>query len=248
MFLGIYGLEILLKLLCYGRDYFGDGWNRFDFAVVLGAVLCLIVGEFSDLSSKPYDVITSLFIVSKLLSLFHHAGILRKMFQTFVLALSPIANLALLFILFMYVFDIAGVHLFAETKLQKYLEVHANFQNFWTGFLTVFRLSTFDGWNDIMHDAMRQRTQYFDCIDYPTYDDIQKNGGEPIGCGLVYAPAFCVCLELIITFVFLNLFVAIVVSSMMDITKLSESVLSDEKLESFQHAWQKFDPNVLHLQ
>ncbi len=135
--------------------------------------------------------------------------------------------------------------LFAEIKLQSYLEVHANFQNFWYGFLTVFRMSTFDGWNDIMHDVSRQKAQYFDCAYYPNYNDIMNNGGEPNGCGLAYAPIFCAVLELIVTFIFLNLFVAIVVSSMMDITKLSESVLSDDKLQKFQSVWQEFDPNVV---
>ena len=239
---------MILKLVCYGNDYFHEGWNRFDFLAVVGTFILLIIETFTKLGERPYAAITYVFITSKLLSLFKYAQILHKMFQTFILALPAVVNLALLFFLVIYLFDIAGVLFFADIKLQSFLEPHNNFQNFWGGFLAVYRLATFDGWNDLMHDVSRSHAQYFDCVEYPTYEDVIQNGGQPVGCGLPYAPVFCIGLELIVTFIFLNLFIAIIVGSMLDITKLSESVLSDEKLGKFQKVWQEFDPNVSDYQ
>ena len=42
--------------------------------------------------------------------------------------------------------------------------------------MTLFRASTGEGWNDIMHDITRGRGPLFQCIDDPTYDDYKENG------------------------------------------------------------------------
>jgi len=33
----IYTVEAGIKLIAFGRDYFADGWNNFDFVIVIGA-------------------------------------------------------------------------------------------------------------------------------------------------------------------------------------------------------------------
>ena len=38
----IYTIEVLIKLIAYGRGYFADGWNNFDFTIVVVAWLGLI--------------------------------------------------------------------------------------------------------------------------------------------------------------------------------------------------------------
>eukprot|EP00438_Fugacium_kawagutii_P004117 Skav212869 [mRNA] locus=scaffold151:59022:64713:- [translate_table: standard] len=47
---------------------------------------------------------------------------------------------------------ILGVSLFATTKLGDTLNEHANFQNFIVAFITLFRASTGEAWNEIMHE------------------------------------------------------------------------------------------------
>ena len=44
-FASIFTLEAVFKLYCLGiRDYFADGWNRFDIFIVLGTYVSLIIG------------------------------------------------------------------------------------------------------------------------------------------------------------------------------------------------------------
>jgi len=50
-------------------------------------------------------------------------------------------------------------------------------------FLTLIRLQTGEGWNNIMEDTLRQQSVVFDCDNNPTYESIQANGGVPNGCG-----------------------------------------------------------------
>ena len=38
----IYTIEVIIKLIAYGRGYFVDGWNNFDFTIVVVAWLGLI--------------------------------------------------------------------------------------------------------------------------------------------------------------------------------------------------------------
>ena len=247
MFIAIYAVEAILKLLFFGTQYFYDGWNIFDFIYLVCSIILLIVSTFVSLQEGIPSPIVACVRVAKLLCLFRMTKVLRTIFQTVTLALPAIANLALLFLIIIALFAAIGVYLFAATKLQSNLEQHANFMTFWSAFLTVFRMSTLDGWNGVMHDTMRQRAQFFECVDDPTYADIMANHGEPNGCGVVYAATYFLLLELMVTFVFLNLFVAIVVSSTLDITKLSESVLSDESLEKFQTVWKRHDPEVLWI-
>lgn len=64
-------------------------------------------------------------------------------------------NVGALLILFLFVFSILGVTLFAEVKLQDTMDRHANFQNFGLALLTLFRVATGEGWVDIMFDAAR---------------------------------------------------------------------------------------------
>ncbi len=231
-----------MKLTFYRADYFADGWNTFDLVILV----CWAFFTILDASVNHDHITLGLywFRTCKLLVLFQKLPVLRKVFQMISLALPSIINIALLLFLIMYLFAIIGVFLFSGIKLQTYIEGHANFQNFWTAFLVVFRLSTFDGWNDLMHDAMRGHSQYFDCVDYPTYDNIHANGDVPLGCGMSYAPAFFISLIVVVPFIFLNLFVAVVVNTVMEITKLSESVLSDERLAKFLQIWKKYDPEV----
>ena len=240
IFIVIYIAEASLKIFFYKADYFRNGWNIFDLIIVTLLLITTIVKTAS--ANDVVEAIIFLIRAFKICVMFKKLKLLHDVFQIFVLALPSVVNLALLLFIMMYMFAIFGICLFSTIKLQSFLDNHANFQNIIKAFLTVYRLSTYDGWNDIMHDTMRVNTQYFYCVDYPTYNDVLANGGDAIGCGFAYASVYFILFILIIPFMFLNIFVAIVVASVMEIAALSESVLSDQKLEEFLNGWTKYDP------
>jgi hypothetical protein len=47
------------------------------------------------------------------------------------------------------------------------LDAHANFRNFGTALLTLFRFTTGENWNGFMHDAAAERAG---CVSNPPYD------------------------------------------------------------------------------
>jgi hypothetical protein len=45
----IYTIEAVIKLIGFGQDYFSDGWNTFDFVIVLAAWLGTIANNIDGL-------------------------------------------------------------------------------------------------------------------------------------------------------------------------------------------------------
>ena len=117
-------------------------------------------------------------------------------------------NVGALLVLFLFVFSILGVTLFAEVKLQDTMNRHANFQDFGHALLTLFRVATGEGWVDIMYDAARKPSFTFSCIENQSYASKQEVGIQ--GCGSSTAYFYFVSFFLIISLVFLNLFIAII--------------------------------------
>jgi hypothetical protein len=99
---------------------------------------------------------------------------------------------------------------FATVKLNGELDAYANFQTFTSSFMLLIRCSTGEGWNELMYAAAKQPGILFDCAHEPTYEDIQANDGEPNGCGVPFAVAYFTSFILIVAFVFLNIFIAVI--------------------------------------
>ena len=79
-------------------------------------------------------------------------------------------NVGALLILFLFLFSVLGVSLFAEVKLQETMSRHANFENFGRAILTLLRVATGESWVGIMYDASRQPDINFYCIPDQTYE------------------------------------------------------------------------------
>ena len=118
------------------------------------------------------------FRICRIFRLVKKAKSLRLIFNTFVLTIPSLANVGALLLLMWYIYGILGVFLFATIKLQDYLNVHANFQDFGSAFLTLIRISTGEAWNSIMHDCLRKKAPNFNCMEDPDYYDIQDNDGK----------------------------------------------------------------------
>jgi hypothetical protein len=62
-----------------------------------------------------------------------------------------------------------------------------------------------------MYDLSMSNSITFQCVSDPSYDGIVANGGVTNGCGTYWgAVLFFVTYEVLVTFIFLNLFIAII--------------------------------------
>lgn len=242
IFTVVFTIEAIIKIWGMGwKKYFTDGWNIFDFAIMIGSYLGVIVEYFTSISVGVQTTILRAFRISRMLRLVKRAKRLNIIFETFIVTIPALANIGGLLLLLLYLYSIIGIQLFAPVKHQENLNVHANFETFLRSFLTLFRASTGEGWNDIMHDISRGKGPLFSCIENPSYDDY-KEAGKPIGWGSSYGVIYLTSFILFVQLIFLNLFIAIILQGFDFMNKKANMVLHDADLEWFKEEWAKYDP------
>lgn len=174
-------MEFLLKIIALLTDYFTDGWNKLDFSVVI----CIILGYiFKYVGSSDFLVglaVIRVFRVVRLLKLVRQLSLLRRCFQTFIDSMSEILNIGSLLFLFLFMFVILGMNLFATVKLQTNLNSNVNFQTFGNAFLSLFIACTGENWPLLMADLARERGITFQCLESQSYEDLKRDG--ILGCG-----------------------------------------------------------------
>jgi voltage-gated sodium channel len=118
--------------------YFGNGWNLFDFSIV---VLSLIpaTGEFA--------LVARLVRVLRVLRLVSAAPQLRLIVATLVRSIPSMGHVIMLMSIIFYIFAVIGFHLFHEHDAEHWGTLGA-------ALLTLFQMVTLEGWVDVMDTAM----------------------------------------------------------------------------------------------
>lgn len=136
LILGVFIVEALLKMAAHGRQpwrYFADGWNVFDFLIV---VICLLpVGG-------PFAAVLRLARALRLLRLVSALPKLQLLVGALLKSLSAMGYVSLLLALLFYIYAVAGIHMFGAHDPK-------NFGSLPVAFLSLFRLVTLDNWADL---------------------------------------------------------------------------------------------------
>lgn len=139
--LAIFILEAGMKICAVAprwRDYFGHGWNVFDFSIVL---LSLIPG------SGEFAMLARLARLLRVLRLISTIPELRLIVATLMRSIPSMGNIILLMGVIFYIYAVAGQQLF-----------HAHDPEHWgnlgISLLTLFRVVTLEDWTDLMYTMM----------------------------------------------------------------------------------------------
>ena len=139
--LGIFILEALLKMAAnFPRPhrYFCDGWNLFDFSVIVFA-LVPATGSFA--------IIARMARLLRLLRLVSAVPELRLIVSTLVRSIPSMLHVVVLMSLIVYVYAIIGYQMFHEHDPE-------HWRNLGISLLTLFRVVTLEDWTDVMYKAM----------------------------------------------------------------------------------------------
>ena len=139
--LGVFVVEAVLKIAAEFpriQRYFQDGWNLFDFAIVVVSLLPN-TGELATLA-RLARLLRVLRLVSTLPEL-------RLIVATLVRSIPSMANVVLLLSIIFYVYGVAGYHLFHEVD-------PTHWRTLGISLLSLFRVVTLEDWTDIMYAAM----------------------------------------------------------------------------------------------
>ncbi len=138
LILAIFIAEALLKMAANGRRpwrYFADGWNVFDFFII---VICLLpVGG-------PFAAVLRLARALRLLRLVSTLPKLQLLAGALLKSLAAMGYVGLLLGLLFYIYAVAGIHLFGRTD-------PASFGSLGTALLSLFRIVTLDNWGDLFN-------------------------------------------------------------------------------------------------
>jgi hypothetical protein len=203
----IFVAEALIKLTALGLQYFYDGWNIFDFIIVIGS-LVFIHPTFK--SQKNTVTLIRAFRVGRVFKLFSKLKKLQSIFQTVVGTLPALMNVGMLMLLIIYMFAVVGVEYFGMVKLNAPLTRLQNFQTLPKAFLTLFTVATGDGWDQLLLSMSAKRSVLNDCLENPSYLDYVSNGNKTVGCGSRFATAYLFSFSFTISIIFMNLYIAII--------------------------------------
>lgn len=138
--LAIFIIEACVKIAAHlprPWDYFRDGWNVFDFTVI---VLCLLPMD------SQFAVVLRLGRTLRLLRLVSALPKLQLLVGALIKSFSSMGYVSLLLGLMFYIYAIMGVHLFGASA-------PSNFGSLSRAFLTLFQTITLDDWKELFVSA-----------------------------------------------------------------------------------------------
>lgn len=141
LFASIFFVEAIIKVAGLGAHYWRDWWNVFDFAIVLGSTVGILLHLTTSTSVGPLATVIRTFRVGRVFRLVKSAPTLQQLFNTLLITLPSLANIGTLLFLMYYIYSVMGMQLFAKVKHGEYLNDQSNFQTFGTAMLTLVRVS-----------------------------------------------------------------------------------------------------------
>ena len=233
---GFFLVEMCVKLHAWRWTYFRNGWNRYDCLLVLVSVSSLPY-ELLVSSDSAYATPIKLFRILRVLRLLKSSRGMRLLLETLWYSLPYLSNIFLFLGLVFFVYGALGVSLFHDVKRGEYLTYHANFDNFPVTILVLFRASTGEDWNGIMHDLMTK-----DCGKH--YIEAEDRYLDKCGPGMWIAPLYFMSFLCIAAEVMLNLFIAVILDNFSTTVHIEKSKVGTSELNRFVSIWSDFDPDA----
>ncbi|XP_076862635.1 voltage-dependent L-type calcium channel subunit alpha-1C isoform X13 [Brachyhypopomus gauderio] len=257
LFTGLFTVEMILKLIAFKpRGYFSDPWNVFDFLIVIGSIIDVILSEINPAdpsSSTPSSVVRPmgqqntednarisitffrLFRVMRLVKLLSRGEGIRTLLWTFIKSFQALPYVALLIVMLFFIYAVIGMQVFGKIALRDNSQINRNnnFQTFPQAVLLLFRCATGEAWQEIMLACTPNRPCEKGSDEGPTTDD----------CGSHFAIIYFVSFYMLCAFLIINLFVAVIMDNFDYLTR-DWSILGPHHLDEFKRIWAEYDPEA----
>ncbi|XP_057583619.1 LOW QUALITY PROTEIN: voltage-dependent L-type calcium channel subunit alpha-1S [Hippopotamus amphibius kiboko] len=254
----IFTLEMILKLMAFkARGYFGDPWNVFDFLIVVGSIIDVILSEIDtflassgglyclgggcgnldpDESARISSAFFRLFRVMRLIKLLSRAEGVRTLLWTFIKSFQALPYVALLIVMLFFIYAVIGMQMFGKIALVDGTQINRNnnFQTFPQAVLLLFRCATGEAWQEILLAC-----SYGQLCD-PESD---YGPGEERTCGTDFAYYYFISFYMLCAFLIINLFVAVIMDNFDYLTR-DWSILGPHHLDEFKAIWAEYDPEA----
>jgi voltage-gated sodium channel len=133
IFLSIFTIEVILKLVVDRSKYFKDGWNVFDFIVVAASIVFM---------NSQFVSVLRILRVLRILKTISSIHSLRRIITSLFMAIPTIGSISLLMIIVFYIYGVVGATFFAEASPMYFGDLTKSL-------ITLFQIATFDDWANI---------------------------------------------------------------------------------------------------
>jgi hypothetical protein len=239
-FSGLFAAEAAAKILGLGvRQYLRSHWSRFDFMLVLTSSATLAY------NTGTVAMFLRVFRIARVFRLLRISRRFQRMLRTLVYSLPSILNIGAVLGINYFVFAVYAINVLSGVRfpLGGELGPDANFESFPAAIITLFRCSTGENFNALMHNLMLQAPY---CV--PAGSGLTDATGQPVdNCGgTFWPPVFFILFYTITNFIMIKLFVAVVLDSFIatrdDDGSSGTFKLTDETVDHYREAWGRFAP------
>ncbi|XP_037095012.1 sodium channel protein type 2 subunit alpha-like [Syngnathus acus] len=241
VFICVFTGECLMKMIALRQYFFTNGWNVFDFIVV---VLSIIGMSLSELIEK-YFVSPTLFRVIRLarigrvLRLIKSAKGIRTLLFALMMSLPALFNIGLLLFLVMFIYAIFGMSNFAYVKKESGIDDLFNFETFGNSMICLFQITTSAGWDGLLAPILNKYEDDCDSTMEHPGSAVKGDCGTP-SVGIAFFVSYIIICFLIV----INMYIAVILENFGVATEESADPLSEDDFEMFYEVWEKFDPRA----
>uniref|UniRef100_A0A7M4EDW1 Voltage-dependent L-type calcium channel subunit alpha n=1 Tax=Crocodylus porosus TaxID=8502 RepID=A0A7M4EDW1_CROPO len=251
----LFTVEMFVKLMAFkAKGYFGDPWNVFDFLIVIGSIIDVILSEIDTVlassgglyclsggcnsidNSRVSITFFRLFRVLRLVKLLSRGEGVRTLLWTFIKSFQALPYVALLIVMLFFIYAVIGMQMFGKVAMVDGTQINRNnnFQTFPQAVLLLFRCATGEAWQEILLAASYGKL----CDPESDYAP-----GEEYTCGTGFAYFYFISFYMLCAFLIINLFVAVIMDNFDYLTR-DWSILGPHHLDEFKRIWAEYDPEA----
>ncbi|KAH1176852.1 hypothetical protein KIL84_010554, partial [Mauremys mutica] len=232
LFVAIFTVECIMKLLALRQYYFTNGWNIFDLSVVIVSIVGTMLSDiFENFFSPTLFRVIRLARIGRILRLVRAAKGIRTLLFALMMSLPALFNIGLLLFLVMFIYAIFGMANFAYVKWESGIDDMFNFQTFANSMLCLFQITTSAGWDGLLSPILNTGP--------PFCEPNMGECGKP-AVGIIFFVSYIIISFLIVV----NMYIAVILENFNVATEESTDPLGEDDFDMFYEVWEKFDPEA----
>ncbi|KAH0117799.1 calcium channel-like protein subunit Cch1, partial [Aureobasidium melanogenum] len=231
-----YIVNIVIRIIGLSWTRFRrSAWDVYSLFAVSGSFVTLVL-LLTNFKNRDYVQVHKLFLVSIALLLIPRNNQLDQLFKTAAASFTSIANLVATWFVLFLVFAIAFTQTFGLTRFAEGETDNQNFRTVPKALVMLFRMSSGEGWNEVMADFASVTPPYCTIGEHYYDGDCGSDG---------WSMALFISWNILSMYVFMNLFISLIYESFSYVYQRSSglSVISREEIRRYKQAWAEFDPS-----
>ncbi|KAF8927182.1 calcium channel protein [Dissophora ornata] len=229
-----YMVEIFVKIFGLGWHAYRKSWWNIYNATVSIMALIITVARIGGSSWQPLIQTQKLLLTAILFRIVPRIDSLNQLFMTMAASIGSIASLLGVWLVVFAVFGIMFVEIFGLTSYGPNGGDHVNFRNIGTSLLMMARMSTGEGWNDLMHDFAVEKPN---CVNEPNNYLLSDCGST------AWAYSLFIMFNIISMYIFTNMFIVVVMHNFSYVYQIAPgfSLINREEIRGFKRIWAEID-------